>query len=138
MRPTRITAIRLLALLADGAAHSNADIETIVKAPRSRIITARRRIRDHGTYLASSEYGWRQTTDPVLIEAHWRSRIRNHYSELSRLARSMHDAMVAAPNDLAVQRRAAEAQATAMQLGCQLGLTPLQIAADLTPMAGPV
>lgn len=101
------------------------------------IVAARRRIRDHGTYLASSRLGWQQTTDPVLIEAHWRSRIRNHYSELARLARSMHDAMVAAPNDAAVQRRAAEAQATAMQLGCQLGLTPMQIAHDLTPAAGP-
>lgn len=138
MRPTRIAAIRLLALLADGRPHENAEIETLVKAKRSTIVAARRRIRDHGTYLARSEYGWQQTTDPVEIEAHWRSRIRIHYSEVCRLARSMHDAMVAAPHDLAVQRRASEAQATAMQLGCQLGFTPFQIAADLTAIAGPL
>jgi hypothetical protein len=134
---TRIveTATRMQVLFADGKAHNNAEIKYRTRETERMIIAARGWMMDRGTYLYPSTSlgeGWWQTTEDVaLIKANNLRATKRHYSETCRKYRATAGACVRNPTDIALQYEQMAQQATAMQLGSRLGLTPAEIANHL-------
>lgn len=123
-------------LFRDGKPHNNAEVARRT-GENVRIITeARGWLRERGVYLFPStvlgEGWWEATTDATKVSTHNARRARNHYTETRRLAQATAGALAANPHDANLALALTLQQSTAMTLGVRIGLTPTQIADDLT------